>query len=42
MRTLTIKWQRLLSEGETCPRCGSTEKEVEKAVSMLRKSLAPL
>ncbi|MFH0764642.1 MAG: DUF2703 domain-containing protein [Candidatus Omnitrophota bacterium] len=42
MKTLTIKWQRLLSEGETCPRCGLTEKEVDKAVSMLIKSLAPL
>lgn len=42
MKTLTIKWQRLLSEGETCPRCGSTEKEVDKAVSMLTKSLSPL
>lgn len=42
MKTLVIKWQRLLSEGETCPRCGSTEKEVDKAVSMLSKSLTPL
>lgn len=42
MKTLNVKWQRLVSEGETCPRCGSTEKEVDKAVSTLSQSLAPL
>lgn len=42
MKALEIKWQRLISEGETCPRCGLTEKEVDKAVSALKKSLAPL
>lgn len=39
---LIIKWQRLIFEGETCPRCGSTDKELDKAVSILRQSLAPL
>lgn len=39
---LKIKWQRLLSNGQTCPRCGSTEEEIEKAVSVLRQSLALL
>ena len=39
---LMIKWQRLTSGGETCPRCGSTEEELGKAVSALMKSLAPL
>ena len=42
MKVLEIKWQRLVSKGETCPRCGLTEKEVDKAVSALKKSLAPL
>ncbi len=42
MKTLKIKWQRLISKGETCPRCGSTEKEVDKAVSTLSPSLASL
>jgi hypothetical protein len=42
MKTLRIKWQRLVSEGETCARCGSTEYELEKAVSTLGQSLAPL
>lgn len=41
-KTLTIKWQRLLSEGQTCPRCGSTEAEVEKAVMVLGQTLEPL
>ncbi len=42
MKTLKIKWQRLVSDGQTCPRCGSTEKELEKAISALGQSLAPL
>ncbi len=43
MKTLIIEWQRLLDEQErTCPRCGSTEQEVEKAVLILKKDLAPL
>lgn len=39
---LRIKWQRLISAGDTCPRCGSTEEGLEKAVSVLKQSLAPL
>jgi len=42
MKKLKIRWQRLVSEQETCPRCGGTESELEKAVSILKKSLAPL
>ena len=42
MITLTIAWQRLLDDGQTCPRCGSTETEVEKAVALLTQSLTPL
>lgn len=42
MKTLVIEWQRLLDEQkETCPRCGSTEQEVEKAVKELNQMLAP-
>jgi hypothetical protein len=42
MKTLVIEWQRLLDEQkETCPRCGSTEQEVEKAVEELNQTLAP-
>lgn len=42
MKTLKIKWQRLVSKEQTCPRCGSTEQELEKAVSTLKQSMAPL
>ena len=42
MNALKIKWQRLVANGQTCPRCGSTGEEIEKAVSVLRQSLAPL
>lgn len=42
MKTLEIIWQRLIHEEKTCPRCGSTEDEVEKAVASLKKSLDPL
>ena len=42
MKTLNIRWQRLVSKGETCPRCGATEKEVDKALQTLEQSLAPL
>ncbi len=41
-KTLVIEWQRLLDENkQTCPRCGSTEQEVEKAVKELNRLLAP-
>lgn len=40
--TLKIKWKRLISKGETCPRCGSTEEEIEKAVLTMKQSFAPL
>lgn len=42
MKILKIKWQRLVSDGQTCPRCGSTEQELEKAISTLKQSLTPL
>jgi hypothetical protein len=36
MKTLVIKWQRLLDDQEeTCPRCSTTEQEVERAVEEL-------
>lgn len=41
MRTIVIEWQRLLDEQKrTCPRCSSTEQEVEKAVEELGHILA--
>lgn len=42
MKTLKIRWQRLIYDEQTCPRCGSTEQEVEKAVSILKEALKPL
>lgn len=42
MKVLKISWQRLVSGGETCPRCGGTEEALEKAVSSLKESLSPL
>lgn len=42
MKILKIKWQRLISNEQTCPRCSSTEKEIEKAIPALKQSLCPL
>jgi predicted DsbA family dithiol-disulfide isomerase len=42
MNTLKIKWQRLLINGQTCPRCKLTEEELEKAISILKQYLNPL
>lgn len=41
-RVLPIVWQRLVTDGETCPRCGSTGAEVERAVRTLAEALRPL
>jgi len=42
MKTLLVEWQRLLDEQkQTCPRCSSTEQEVEKAVKELNQLLEP-
>ena len=42
MKMLRITWQRLVTDGETCQRCGSTEDELDKAISILTKSLSPM
>jgi hypothetical protein len=43
MKTLKIVWQRLVDEsGSTCPRCSSTQQEIERAVARLQAALAPL
>lgn len=41
-KVLTIVWQRLISKGNTCPRCGSTEDELDKAIIQLKNTLSPL
>ena len=43
MKNLIIRWQRLVDEkGQTCERCGQTEKELKKAFESLKKSFAPI
>ena len=42
MKPLLIRWQRLVSDGETCQRCGSTERNLGEAVDQLRAALQPL
>ena len=39
---LVIVWQRLLTEGTTCPRCGTTQQAVRHAVDALAEALRPL
>jgi DNA repair exonuclease SbcCD ATPase subunit len=39
---INIKWQRLVAKGETCPRCESTEQELNKAINKLQQVLSPL
>ena len=41
MKTLKIQWQRLVIDNQTCPRCGATEVEVDKALHSLKQSLNP-
>jgi len=41
-KIMIVKWQRLVSDGATCPRCGGTEQELAKAIKILSKSLSPL
>ena len=42
-KTLVIQWQRLTeSSGDTCGRCGNTERSVDEAGRLLTASLRPL
>lgn len=42
IRPLTITWQRLVKDGQTCDRCGGTHLELQKAIDRLHVELAPL
>lgn len=42
MKPLPIVWKRLVMQGETCPRCGSTQQNVMGAVTQLEAALRPL
>ncbi len=39
---LSIRWQRLVEDSETCSRCSSTEDELEDAVQKLEETLSAL
>lgn len=39
---LAIVWQRLFTGGTTCPRCGTTQHAVRRAVGVLTEALRPL
>jgi hypothetical protein len=39
---MPIAWQRLVNASETCPRCRSTQDEMERAVATLTEVLRPL
>ena len=41
-KSLPILWQRLVTAGETCQRCGSTQQNILRAVSKLQSALQPL
>lgn len=42
MKSLEIIWQRLVSEGQTCSRCGDTGEAVRRATTILTEALRPL
>ncbi|MCS7133081.1 MAG: DUF2703 domain-containing protein [Aigarchaeota archaeon] len=42
MKTLRVRWKRLVHNNQTCPRCESTGEELEKAISILKEITAPL
>jgi hypothetical protein len=42
MKLLPITWKRLVTEGETCPRCASTQQNVVSAITKLEAVLRPL
>ena len=42
MKALHITWKRLVKEGETCKRCGSTYEQAVGALTKLEAALRPL
>ncbi|ABC78810.1 DUF2703 domain-containing protein [Syntrophus aciditrophicus] len=43
MKTLTVRWKRLVNEqGRTCERCGLTGETIQSAVNKLKKALVEL
>lgn len=41
MKELPIFWQRLVIQGETCPRCSATGEAVLRAIERLKENLKP-
>ncbi len=40
---LVLRWQRLVDEeGRTCPRCGTTEMELQRTYELLKEAMRPL
>ena len=42
MREMPIIWKRLIKDGRTCDRCGSTFRHLESATAKLDAALRPL
>jgi hypothetical protein len=42
MKSLPITWKRLVKEGETCERCGTTHRQAVGAITRLEAALRPL
>lgn len=42
MKTITIEWQLLVREGQTCDRCTDTGRATEAAVEKLRNCLSQI
>lgn len=42
MKTLPIVWKRLVKDGGTCQRCGSTQQSIRGAMTKLQAALRPL
>jgi hypothetical protein len=42
MKQLPITWKRLVKDGQTCERCGSTFQQLQSAVGKLEAALRPL
>ena len=40
--TILIEWQRLVEDNKTCPRCGDTGSEIDKAEALLNRVFEPL
>lgn len=42
MKKLIIRWQRLIDNNKTCPRCEGTEQEINRAYEKLKDALSQI